>query len=343
MALWTDLIDPATLTGYARASLADYEESKGTLARWLPNREVNDIVVRFVAGSTGLTEVAKFRAFDAEPEVGKALPGKRVTLELPALGQNIPISEYQQLRSRNATDEQMLVSVRKTTDAVVRAVADAIERLRGIVLDTGKATIDQDNFKSVDDFGRPAGHSVTAATPWSDKTVSRIADLEAWVDTYIAANGEAPGSMVMSQRVFRALAQGDEFASQLLNGVSRPATAQAVRDIISAAGLPDIYLYDRQVNVGGAMTRVLPNDKLLLLPAPVETNSPDGTQLGATFWGQTLTSSELSWGIEPSEQPGIVTGLYRNAKPPVIAEVISDAIALPVLANAALSFSADVL
>lgn len=343
MALWTDLVDPATLTGYARASLADYEERKGTLARWLPNREVADVVVRFVAGQTGLTEVAKFRAYDAEPEVGKQPSGKRVTLELPALGQNIPISEYQQLRSRNATDDQMLVSVRKTTDAVVRAVADSIERLRGIVLDTGKATINQDNFKSEDDFGRPAGHTVTAGALWSTASVSRLADLEAWVDTYITANGEAPGALLMSQRVFRSLASGTEFATQLLNGGSRPATAQSVRDLVSSAGLPDIHIYDRQVNVGGATTRVLPNDKVLLLPAPVDANDSDGTELGATFWGQTLTSTELSWGIEPSEQPGIVTGLYRNEKPPVIAEVISDAIALPVLANASLSFSAKVL
>ena len=343
MALWTDIIDPATLTGYARASLAEYEAKKGTLARWLPNREVNDIVVRFIAGSTGLTEVAKFRAYDAEPEVGKALAGKRVTLELPALGKNIPISEYQQLRSRNATEDQMLVSIQKTTDAVVRSVADAIERLRGIVLDTGKATITQDNFLSEDDFGRPAGHTVTAATPWSTLSVSRLADLTAWSDTYIAANGEAPGALVMSQRVFRALASGSEFATQLLNGGSRPASAQDVRDIVLAAGLPEIFIYDRQVNVGGTTTRVLPNDKLLMLPAPVDPNSADGTELGATFWGQTLTSTELAWGIAPSDQPGIVAATYRGSKPPVIAEVISDAIALPVLANAALSFSADVL
>jgi hypothetical protein len=343
MALWTDVIDPATLTGYARASLADYEARKGTLARWLPNREVADVVVRFVAGSTGLTEIAKFRAYDAEPEVGKSNAGKRVTLELPALGQNIPVSEYQQLRSRNASDEQLLNSILKTTDAVTRAVADSIERLRGIVLDTGRATINQDNFKSDDDFGRPAGHTVTAAAPWSTAGVSRLADLEAWVDTYIAANGEAPGSMVMSQRVFRALASGSEFSTQLLNGGSRPATAQDVRNIVSSAGLPDIYIYDRQVNVGGVTTRVLSNDKLLLLPAPVDPNDGEGSELGATFWGQTLTASELSWGIADGEQPGIVTGVYRAEKPPVIAEVISDAIALPVLANASLSFSADVL
>ena len=84
MTLWTDVIDPATLTGYARASLADYEANKGTLAQFLPNRDVADIVVRFVAGSTGLVNVADFRSFDAEPTIGKAPGGKRVTLELPA-------------------------------------------------------------------------------------------------------------------------------------------------------------------------------------------------------------------------------------------------------------------
>src|SRR5213595_1144355 len=98
--LWTDIIDPATLSGYARASLADYEASRGTLARWLPNREVADIVVRFVAGSSGLIDVASFRAFYAEPEIGKGPGGKRVTIELPALGQDIPVSEYNQLRMR---------------------------------------------------------------------------------------------------------------------------------------------------------------------------------------------------------------------------------------------------
>jgi hypothetical protein len=343
MALWTDVIDPATLTGYARASLADYEERKGTLARWLPNREVSDIVVRFVQGQAGLTEVAKFRAYDAEPEIGKAFGGKRVTLELPALGQNIPISEYQQLRSRNAADEQVLVNIQRTTDLVVRAIADAIERLRGTVLETGRATINQDNFKSDDDFARPAGHTVTAATPWSTASVSRLADLTAWADTYRASTGEDPGALVMSNRVFRAFANGTEFATQLLNGGSRPATAGDIDAIIAGAGLPPIYRYDRTVNVGGVQTRVTSDDKVFLLPAPVDPNAGEASELGATFWGQTLTSSELAWGIEPSEQPGIVVGAWKNDKVPVGAEVISDAIALPVLANAALSFVADVL
>ena len=64
MTLWTDLIDPATLTGYARRSLEEYEAEKGSLARWLPNREVADTVVRFVSGQKG---GAKPRVSSPEP------------------------------------------------------------------------------------------------------------------------------------------------------------------------------------------------------------------------------------------------------------------------------------
>ena len=112
---------------------------------------------------------------------------------------------------------------------------------------------------------------------------------------------------------------------------------------IEGAGLPTIYAYDRRVSIGGVSTKVLADDRLLLLPPPVDPNDWQGTELGATFWGQTLTSTEPEWGIEDAEQPGLVAGVYRHKKPPMIAEVISDAVALPVLANANLSLTADVL
>jgi hypothetical protein len=343
MALWTDIIDPATLTGYARASLADYEANRGTLAQFLPNREVADTVVRFISGSTGLIPAAQFRAFDAAPEIGSRPQGKRVTLELPAVGQDIPVSEYEQLRLRNASDDAMLRSILNTTGTVVRSVADAIERLRGIVLNTGKATISQWNFKSEDDFGRSASHTVTAGTLWSTPSVSRLDYLQTLVDLYTDDNGEAPGSMLISNQVLRLLAQGNEFQMQLANGASRVATPDQVAAILDGAGLPPLVRYDRRVSVGGTTTKVLDPTKLFLLPAPVATDDWEGTQLGATFWGQTLTSNLPEWDIADVDQPGVVVGVYRNEKPPAIAEIISDAIALPVLANADLSLAAKVI
>lgn len=339
MPLWTDIVTPAELTGYARAALEDYEVRKGTLARWLPNREVADIVARFVAGSRGLVDEAMFRAYDAEPEVGKRQQRKRITLELPAIGQNIPVSEYQQLRTRNASDDDIRNQILRDTETVVQAVADRIERLRGTVLVTGKATIDQPNFVVEDDFGRSAGHTVTAGSLWSTSSVDRLAYLTTLYDLFVTDNGEEPGAMVMSTRVFRALASGDQFKTVFTGGGTRNATADEVRSAVSGQGLPDIYLYDRRTSGG----RVVADDRLLLLPAPVDTNDSQGTQLGATFWGQTLTSTDDNFAIEPSEQPGIVAGVYRGDKPPMLAEVISDAIALPVLANGDLSICAKVL
>lgn len=342
MALWTDIIDPATLTGYARASLSDYEAARGSLARWLPNREVPSIDVRFVVGSFGLVEVADFRAYDAEPTIGKGQSGRRVTLELPAIGQNIPVSEYNQLRAAgaNPSDETILSLIQRTTDQVVRAVADAMERLRGTVLTTGRATVA--GFMD-EDFGRAAGNTVAAATPWSTATADALADLNAWTDAYRDANGVDPGAIVMSTRVLRAFAGLNQMRTQLASGSTRPATLTDAQATAAANGLPPIYLYDRRVSVGGSATKVIPDDRVLLLPAPVDVNDDQGTELGATFWGRTLSSMEANWGIAEVDQPGIVTGVYRGEKPPMIAEVLSDAVGMPVLANANLSFAADVL
>jgi len=345
MALWTDIIDPATLTGYARAALADYEARRGTLAQFLPNRDVADVVVRFIKGNSGLVDVAKFRAYDAEIEVGRRPGGQRVTLELPALGQNLPVSEYEQLRARggSVSDAQALLSIQTVTRQAVQAVSDSIERMRGVVLATGKATIAQDNFVAEDDFGRQAGFTLTAPALWSVAGTDRLAQLQTWNDLYLDANGEAPGALVMSTRVFRAFAAGSQMQTQLINGQARNATLQQVQDQVAGAGLPPIVLYDRRVSVDGVNTKALPDDRVLMLPAPVATDDWMGTQLGATFWGRTLSSTEPGWEIPDSEQPGVVAGVYRNEKPPMGVEVISDAIGLPVLSNADLSFAAKVL
>jgi hypothetical protein len=337
--LWTDIIDPATLTGYIREALNAYEARKGTLAVFLPNREVPDVEVRFRIGSAGLVPEAKFRAYDAEPAIGTAPGGKRITLELPAIGQNIPVSEYTQLRLRSASDDTILTSILETTRRVVTAVADRMERLRGTVLETGKATITQDGFNTDDDFGRSATHTVTASSLWTSSSVDRLAYLQALSDVYVASNGDKPGSLVMTTTVYRALASGDQFQVQLVNGGARTPTYADVQSIVEGAGLPPIRIYDRKTSAGN----VLSTSKLLMLPAPVATDDWEGTELGATFWGQTLTSMDPAWGIEDSEQPGIVAGVYRNPKPPMIAEVISDAIGEPVLANANLSLAATVL
>lgn len=335
--LWTDVIDPQTLTGYSRQALSDYEAAKGTLARWLPNREVADSVVRFMTGGSGLVEEARYRSFDAEPEFGKQPTGKRVTVDLPPLSQQGIISERDQVRLRNADDEVRQRILAEATRNAVRAVADRSERQRGTVLVTGQATIAQDNYSDTADFGRDPSMAVTAGTLWSDAAAAIVADLEAWVDHYVDVNGEPPGALVTSSRVARILSSNDSFSVQLAGGASRPAGRADVNAILAGIGLPEITVYDRKTSSG----RVIPDDRLLLLPSA--TDVAGESELGATFWGQTLASSEPGWEIPESEQPGIVAAAFTHEGIPPIRHTYVDALTLPVGANMNLSFVAKVL
>ena len=335
--LWTDIIEPAELTGYARESLNAYEARKGTLARWLPNKEVLSVFVRFVKGQAGLVEEARYRAFDAEPEIGAARMGQRVTIELPAVSQTIPVSEYQQLVTRGASEDALRAEILKTTERVVQAIADRVERTRGVVLNTGKATINQSNYVMNDDFGRDAALTFTASTLWSASGADGLSQLQTMVDLYIEKNGVEPGAILTSNRVLRALAAQAGMATQLVNG-TRQATIGEVKAMVEGAGLPAIELFNRRTSAG----LVIPDTQVLLVPAPVDPNTGE-SELGATFWGETLTALDDSYAIESGDTTGIVTGVYKNPKPPMIAEVIGDSINLPVLANANLSMSVKVL
>lgn len=335
--LWTDIVDPATLTGYARQSLENYEAQNGSLREFLPNRVVPDVVVRFNLGDNGLVEEAAYRAFDAEPEIGRGPGGRRVTVELPAIGRNEPISEYNQIRGRAAADPAIEGYILNAADRAVRAVADRTVRMRGHVLVHGKATIDQSNFISEDDFGRDEDLTIVAQTLWSDPASDPLNDLKLYRDLYTDKNGVEPGALIMSRQAMTALTNGDQFKVNLIGGGSRPATEADVEAILAANGLPPVHIYNRRTASGP----VIPADRVLMLPAPVGDNQV--TELGNTFWGQTLTAEDPNWAIADEERPGIVVGAYKNPKPPMIAEVISDAISLPVLANANLSLCAKVL
>lgn len=346
MPLWTDIIDPATLTGYSRGYAGDYDDNTPTLARWLPNRLINDITARFIKGGTGLVDAAEYRAYDAEIAVGRRQTGQRVTIDLPAIGQTLPISEYEQLRTRGGApdDATILTTIQASARAVVRAIADTIELQRGIVLATGRATINSNGYVADDDFGRPESMQLTATSLWTDPAVSRLDYLSQLADVYRnESGGQDPGAFVFSRKAMRAMARGTEFQTQLINGGARNATMDQVQSTVSSAGLADIYQYDRQVRVNGVLRRVLDENTILLLPAPVDPTDFESAPLGSTIWGRTLTSTEPGWGIEDAEQPGIVTGAYRNEEPPMISKVIGDAIGMPVLANANLSLAAKVL
>lgn len=340
--LWTDLITPAELTGFARAAVEDVEREKATLARWLPNTSVADIVVKTVVGKDGNGALAQYRSFDAETPIGSGGKAERKVFELLPLGLKERVSEYDQLRARgDAALAMVLGGVEKAAKRVANAVVDRLEVARGQVLETGSLTINENNVVQTVNFGRPAGNSVTAATLWSAADATPIADLIAWSDAYAAVNqGRKPGVFLTSQRVVAALQRAEEIRALVATAVAGTPSIVSI-DALNAAlvayGLPPIVIYDRKIR----SVNVLSDDRVHLLPAAVDPNTGEN-ELGATFNGQTLEASEREYGIGSADQPGLVVGAWKT-KDPIGVWVHSNAISMPIMVNPVASMVAKVL
>lgn len=336
MLLTSDYIDPVTLTGYGRAALADQEQNQFTLSRFLPSRTIDDLQYRFTRGGLGLADSATVRAYDAESPIGKRPSLGQVTGELPPISQKIRLSEYDRLRVRRSNDG-IVNAIYNDAEAMVKSVAARVELARGEALYKGKIQLNENGVIVDIDFGRAAGHTVTAGTAWTDFTnATPLTDLLAWMATYRAANGISPGVILTSPRVVMLMMQNAQMRGILYPGSSGPniVSQDAVNAGLAAFGLPQVITYEAQVNVNGVATAVIPDDRLILLP-------PVGSEeLGATLWGTTSESLEPEYNLA-GDEPGIVVGSY-STKDPVAVWTKAAAVSLPVLANPNLSFAADV-
>jgi hypothetical protein len=337
MYLSSDYVAPAELTGYARGALADLAVNAFRLSDYLPDRLIDDLDYRFYTGGEGLAEAATFRSYDAESPIG-ARPGiQRVSGELPPISRKIRLGEYDRLRMRNATGG-ILDALYSDAERMVRSVGARMELARGDALVNGRVSIAENGVQAQVDFGRTANHTVAAATVWSDTVNSKpLTDLLAWVDRYVATNGERPGRMLISSATLAYLLRNAEFralASNVVAGTPNLVSQDAIRATLGAYGLPDFVVNDEQVRVNGAAVRVIPANRVVFLPA-----NPD--DLGATLWGTTAEALEPDFGITDGDGPGVVAGVYTT-KDPVAVWTKAAAIGLPILANPDLTLSATV-
>ena len=336
MILWTDVAEPQELTELARRAAQDREQrDEFNLGAFLPNEHSLSHTVTFEVGDNGYVEAAEYRAYDAETPIGgRGEGGRRVTLELPPLGQKRRVSEYEQLRHLGDGGESAMRNALGRA-AVQRgeAVADRIELERGRVLVSGKAAINENGFIVESDFGRDQELTVTAGTKWGEASADPVQDILDWQEAYVDKNGEAPAYIVASTKAISALSKFSGFLPK--DSVRRRASFDEINALLDAEGLPTLVKYDRRVRVNAKSERVIPEETLLFLPG-------DDAGLGKTFWGTTLESLDQDYSLQAEERPGIVASAFKT-NDPIAAWVKASAIGMPVLANANLAMAATVL
>ena len=290
---------------------------------------------------------ARFRSFDGRIHVSDrdGSSDKRVSL-LP-FSDSLNMGEYERLqlefaRTGGTRQSALANAIYNDAERLVRNMRNRMEQAVGDVLIDGKLTINENGLVGMEaDFGVPANHIVTAATAWTNTAAPILDNLIAWVDTYVATNGFAPGGILTSARVGRLL----RVNTQLINtaagsaaGRTRINTAE-LADVLASENLPStISFYDTVLDIDGSSTRVIPDDRVIFLP-------PNPSDLLAIRYGLSATALELVGSNESeadfADAPGIV-GVVEKVGPPYRQFTFVDAVGMPYLKDARNLFVADV-
>jgi hypothetical protein len=328
MALIYDLVDPQELQGFVRAQVFPNLELLNTV---LPSRAIDDLEYRFTQGDSFLQDVAQYRAFDAEAPLGTRPGLSRVSGELPPISKKMRLGEEQRLRLRQlqgATGNAAALVDQIFADAanLARSVASRLEMACGDALVNGKVTIAENGVAAVVDYGYTAGQKPTRATVWTDPAADIIGELTTWIEAYADRNGGVrPATILTSPAVRNAMLRNTAMRNYFGRGTNSPTvmTRSQLEQVTQDYDLPPVRLYDTRLPVGGVSTRVIPQDRVLLLPAQ---------QVGATFSGTTAEAIELAGARAISnDQIAGMTAVVEKTFDPVSTWTKVSAIALPVL------------
>jgi hypothetical protein len=337
-------VTPDALTTFVREVPTPADQ---VLNQLLPDRYFTKNSIDF-AELTRTNRTARFRAFDGRLHVSERDTELTKTVKLPPLSTSLSMGELERLqlefaRTGGTNNAAIVDAIYDDATNLTREVQARMEQARGDVLTDGKFTLAGEGGLFLEaDFGVPAAHFVAPGTLWSNTAAATIiANESAWIDTYVATNGFAPGAQWVSRRILNYMLQNAELRTLAasLSGTPGLITRPGLDAALSAYGLPPIdRVYDTVVDVDGVSTRVIPDDRVIFVP-------PNVSDLGYTAWGVTATSLELvnsnQADLSFSQAPGIV-GVVEKSGPPYREFTYVDAVGMPVLANPKLLMVADV-
>jgi hypothetical protein len=338
-----DLVDPQLLIDFVRTWDREVlrPEAQFSLDSYLPNRETMDLDFRIRKGALNDVDVAEYRAWDT-PARMTGRPGTYfIEGSLGPVSRQIPLGEEEGLRARALlakTNDPIIQAIYADATQMIRSVQGRLEMARGDLIDDGIVTIAENGLTLTANFGRSAAMRKTAATVWTNTAATILTELLGWVVNYQDQNGTEPDHILMPKTRVGSLALNAEMRSYAAANGTTPnrINRQTIDNVFAAEGLPPIRTYDTVVRVNGTSTRVLPVDKVYLMPGSTE-------PLGNTFYGPTAEALLLREKglIEAEGIPGVVAVVTRTEHP-VQTYTVGTAVALPAMPNPDLILDADV-
>ena len=255
----------------------------------------------------------------------------------PLLGGKQAVEEFELIFQNIAAGGNQLQLENAVYDNVknqATAIWARLELAAGSLLATRKVEISENGFIQTIAFDKVAGKAIedNIAANWTGANAKPLSDEQGWVRELRKTGAPKPGIALASSELIAKMCAAKEYVSQVYGGANAPTVIAPTQlnEIRARWGLAQLVEYDTQVFVDGVATRVLPADRLILLPdTAFET-------VGETQFGLTADALVMTTGGNPAldavEAPGIVsTKLGEQDPPTVITRTV--AAALPVLSN----------
>ena len=293
---------------------------------------------------------ARYRNFDGRLHVSERDTGSERRVKLPPLSSSLVMGEYERLqlefaRTGGTNRAALANAVYNDAENLTREVQARLELAWGDTLTDGKFTFLGASGEPAGeaDFGVPVTQIVApAGALWSNLAAAvPFTDVRTWFDVLRAAgNAGIQMEIRTSLRMMRYFQRNTEVINAIKGAQtgSTYVTLSDVNALLASDGLPQFgEPLDSSVDVDGVSTRIVPDDRVLILPV-------DKRQLGYLSTGITVTALELVESNQSdlafSDAPGIV-GVVEHSGPPTKKFTYVDCVAMPILANARRLLIAD--
>lgn len=292
---------------------------------------------------------AAYRSFDGLIHVSSRDAGSGKFVELIPFSDSLNKGEYERIAEQIAYlgGTNRAVQTRAAyndADRLMGTMHNRVELAWGDVLNDGILTINEGGFSGEADYGIPSNQKVTVAgatwTAANSATATPLTDLDDQQEVRLA-NGYARAGQMLMPRARMSILRRNKQIIDAVYGATAGRTAVSLSELnglLAAEDLPTIVTYDTQLNVEGVNTRVLPVDKVVMLPE----NASDA---GTMVYGLTATALEIvNSGLAEmtfGDAAGIV-GVVEKVGPPYREFTFVDAVGMPILTNAGLVSVLDV-
>lgn len=338
-----DVFNSATFVGYLEANQPILGEAT-ELERFFPVRTVDGLDYSYIKTANSAIELTAPSAFDAEPIVQHREGFDAMKGELPLFRKKMNLSEkeksmlklYMQANNEDGVN-RLLTQIFDDQTTLVKGAIMTQEFLRARALMDGKITIASKGGAVAVDYKVPSANKYTLSggSEWTDPNAKIIDKITEALDKVEDATGVRPSKMIMNRNTFRLLRNNTQIRDNMIPlGIMASATVKSnavITDMQIEAtfkaltGLTEVIVYNKKVQMDGALMDLIENNKVAIIP--------DG-ELGNTLIGTSpaelnMTDANASGAQITVMGNGLAVNTYTNTQAPYTSGTEIEFIGLP--------------